>query len=90
MDNSGDTHRSVAVLDSQPASTPELLDKRAVVALLGGCSTRHLYRMVDAGRMPRPLKLGGLVRWRRTDVLDWIRDGCPPVRAMKGTTYQKN
>ena len=27
------------------------------------CSTRHVYRMSDAGRMPSPVKLRGLVRW---------------------------
>lgn len=58
---------------------PELISVRAVAALLGGCSTRHLYRLVDAGRMPPPLRLGGLVRWRRNDVLEWIAGGCPPV-----------
>lgn len=62
----------------------ELLSVRDVAALLGRCSTRHLYRMVDAGRMPRPHKLGGLVRWRRGELMDWIAAGCPPVRVAKG------
>ena len=70
--------------ESRSAVSAELLSVRDVAALLGGCSTRHLYRMVDAGRMPRPLKLGGLVRWRRAEVLEWISDGCPPVRTARG------
>lgn len=56
-----------------------LLDVAAVAALLD-CSTRHVYRLSDAGRMPRPLKLGALVRWNRVAVLDWIAAGCPEVR----------
>jgi excisionase family DNA binding protein len=56
-----------------------LLDVAAVAAMLN-CSERHVYRLSDAGRMPRPLKLGALVRWNRAIVLAWIEDGCKPVR----------
>ena len=55
----------------------ELFDVRAVSELLGGCSTRHVYRLADAGRMPRPIKLGSLVRWRRSELESWINSGCP-------------
>lgn len=61
----------------QSAAVAELLDVRAVAALLGACSTRHVFRLADAGRMPKPIKLGGLVRWRRAEVLEWIAAGCP-------------
>ncbi len=61
----------------RPAISAELLDVRAVAALLGGCSTRHVYRLADAGRMPRPIRLGTLVRWRRTELEAWIGAGCP-------------
>lgn len=56
-----------------------MLDVRAVAALCA-CSVRHVYRMADGGRMPRPVKLGALVRWRREELLDWIVAGCPPCR----------
>jgi hypothetical protein len=36
--------------DPQPAVNAELLDVRAVAALLGGCSVRHVYRLSDAGK----------------------------------------
>ncbi len=55
----------------------ELLDVKAVAALLGGCSTRHVYRLSDSGRMPRPIHLGSLIRWRRAELLRWLNDGCP-------------
>jgi excisionase family DNA binding protein len=41
------------------------------------CSTRTVYRLADAGRMPGPVKLGALVRWPRQAVEQWIADGCP-------------
>ena len=61
----------------------ELLDVGTVAKLLD-CSRRHVYRLSDAGRMPRPLKLGALVRWRRVELMSWLADGCPAVRMGKG------
>jgi excisionase family DNA binding protein len=56
-----------------------LLDVQGVAALLD-CSPRHVYRLSDSGKMPRPLKLGALVRWSRAAVVDWINAGCKPVK----------
>lgn len=61
----------------------ELLDVRDVARLLG-CSRRHVYRLSDGGRMPAPLKLGTLVRWRRAALLEWIDGGCHVVGAVMG------
>lgn len=44
------------------------------------CSPRHVYRLSDAGMMPRPRKLGALVRWSRVEIEKWISDGCPSQR----------
>jgi prophage regulatory protein len=57
----------------------ELLDTRQVAALLG-CSPRTVRRLADAGAMPPPVKLGGLIRWPRKVVAEWIDSGCPRVR----------
>ena len=56
-----------------------LLDVQGVAELLD-CSARHVYRLADAGRMPRPVRLGALVRWRRTDLDNWLAAGCPDLR----------
>jgi len=53
-----------------------LLDVGRVAALLG-VSSRQVYRLADGGRMPRPLKLGGAVRWDREAIESWIAAGCP-------------
>ena len=58
-------------------------DVDAIAELLG-CSSRHVRRMSDSGAMPRPLHLGRLVRWRRTDVDQWLTAGCPNCRPSKG------
>ncbi len=57
--------------------TSKLLDIRTVASLLG-CSIRHVYRLADAGRMPKPVKLGALARWNRVAIEQWIAQGCPP------------
>ncbi len=61
----------------------ELLDVKDVAALLN-CGERTVYRQADAGRIPRPVKLGSLVRWRREELLDWLTAGCPSCRTVKG------
>ena len=55
---------------------PTLLDIHSVAKLLA-CSPRHARRLADTGRMPRPVKLGALVRWSRQEIEGWIAQGCP-------------
>ena len=62
-----------------PAEEVRLLDVNAVAQLLS-CSTRHVYRLADSGQMPRPRKLGALVRWDREELAKWLADGCPACR----------
>jgi excisionase family DNA binding protein len=61
--------------DAQPA----MLTVHDVARLLN-CSARTVYRLCDSGRMPRPVKLGALVRWPREVVEQWIAAGCPTAR----------
>jgi excisionase family DNA binding protein len=70
---------AISTAPVDPTGLRALLDVRAVASLLG-CSPRHIYRLSDRGRMPAPIRLGSLVRWRRTDLDSWLADSCPPVR----------
>ena len=56
----------------------KLLDVNAVAALIGA-SSRTVRRLADWGRMPRPVSLGRMVRWQRSVIEKWIREGCPRV-----------
>ena len=69
--------RSASQVD---ASTTGLLCDVKTVSEILGCSTRHVYRLSDSGRMPAPLRLGSLVRWNRARVQEWIDAGCPSHR----------
>ena len=51
------------------------------VAKMLRCSSRTVYRLADSGRMPRPIKLGALVRWPREQVEAWIANGCAHCRS---------
>ena len=53
-----------------------LIDVQDLSAMLQ-CSTRHIYRLCDLGRMPRPYKIGALCRWDRAAIESWVRNGCP-------------
>lgn len=61
------------------ATLPPLIGVKTVASVCT-FSTRTVYRMSDAGRMPRPIKLGALVRWRTDEIRQWIADGCPSNR----------
>lgn len=50
------------------------------VAEMLDCSVRSVYRLADAGKLPRPVRLGGMVRWNRAELESWVADGCRPVR----------
>ncbi len=63
-----------------PRETSLLVDVNEVAALLK-CSVRHIWRLADAGRMPRPHKIGALCRWDRAAVERWVGDGCPNCRS---------
>ena len=54
----------------------ELITASQLADLLN-ISERTLYRLKSSGQLPRPIHLGGSVRWRLTDIRDWIDKGCP-------------
>ena len=53
------------------------------VAGMLGVTPRTVYRLADSGKLPRPLKIGFSVRWRRAELENWIEAGCPIVRPVK-------
>jgi excisionase family DNA binding protein len=48
------------------------------VAKLIKCSDRHVTTMRKNGKIPKPVKLGAMVRWPRRVIEEWIEAGCPP------------
>lgn len=58
-----------------------LLISAEKVAELLGISKRTLWRLLSAGRLPEPIRLGSVVRWKRDELQEWIEEGCPPLQA---------
>jgi predicted DNA-binding transcriptional regulator AlpA len=47
---------------------PELLNLKECCAALGGIHAASFYRGIRQGRYPRPVKVGSLSRWLRSEV----------------------
>jgi prophage regulatory protein len=52
----------------------DYLIPRKTVEKLSGLSRATIYRLIKAGKFPRPLSIGtGSVRWRQSDIISWQR-----------------
>lgn len=55
---------------------PELLTT-SETARLCNVGQRTMWRWSRCGISPPPKKIGGAVRYSRSEILDWIAAGCP-------------
>jgi predicted DNA-binding transcriptional regulator AlpA len=63
------------------------------VAAMCDVAPRTVNRWRDMGFCPRPLKMCKTVRWRQTDIEQWIADGTPDCRKtnwISATATQKD
>ena len=56
--------------------TKRLLDAKAVAEMLS-LSKRTIFRINGSGKMPRPVRIGGSIRWIESQISEWISLGCP-------------
>jgi excisionase family DNA binding protein len=49
------------------------------LAMILKVSPRSVWRLLSAGKLVPPVRIGGTVRWRFHEVKNWIDQGCPPV-----------
>jgi excisionase family DNA binding protein len=61
---------------------PAMLTAHDVGNLIN-CSPRTVRRLVDLGQIPKPVRLGGMVRWPRQAIEQWLADGCPAASARR-------
>ena len=55
---------------------PLAVSARELSAMLG-VSLRQIWRLNSTGRLPKPVRLGGSVKWRRDEILAWLGQNCP-------------
>lgn len=53
----------------------ELLTVEEVAARLR-ISQRQVWKLLASERLPKPVRLSRSVRWRKSDVDEWVRLGC--------------
>ncbi len=71
-----------------PQQDPQMLDVNQVADRLT-CSPRTVYRQVDMGRMPAPVRIGRLVRWSSDAIDEWVARGCPDPRQRKASSHSR-
>ena len=52
------------------------LNAKQAAAMLN-VSVRQLWRLNSTGRLPRPIRLGHCVRWRKAELEAFVEAGCP-------------
>lgn len=72
------TSKEVKVLSDSSTTESALITAKEVASLLG-ISVRSVWRMESSQQLPSAVRLGGLVRWQRSVIMQWIADGCPKM-----------
>ena len=47
-------------------------------------SERHFYKLHASGRVPKPIRFGRAVRWRASELREWLEAGAPPRARWEG------
>ncbi len=66
----------------------ELLTVQEVATCLK-ISVRQVWKLLSAGRLPRPLRLARSVRFRATDIKFFVEIGCPSRAAFEAACAEK-
>jgi excisionase family DNA binding protein len=69
--------RGCALFATQSPGDEAWALKAAGLALKLNVSVRHVWRMVAAGKLPEPRRIGRCVRWRAAEIDAWFSAGCP-------------
>lgn len=79
MSDAGGRQDSGSVDHAAPTVEPSMLLTRRDLSRELRCSVRELDRLRARGLLPAPIRLGGSTspRWRREDVVAWLREVRP-------------
>jgi predicted DNA-binding transcriptional regulator AlpA len=62
---------------TSPSAGQSLLVDADAVARMLDISPRTVWRLLSAGKLIEPVRVGGNTRWRVDELRQWIADGCP-------------
>jgi len=64
----------------EPHALPELLTTREAAKDVLNVGERSLWRWSRSGAAPAPIRINGrTVRYRRDELLEWVKAGCPRI-----------
>lgn len=78
--------------ESQRMNDLEVKDKLLsvkVVAQILSLSSRSVHRLNTSGRIPKPVKINGAVRWRKSDIEQWMLWVCPDRKTFEARKGDK-
>ena len=64
-------------MNACPDNAGPLLLKAGELAGLLGVSRATVWSWHSAGRIPLPVRIGGVTRWRRAEIESWVEAGTP-------------
>lgn len=76
------SHHANLAGQKMPDDKGLLIDKKSAAKLLK-LSDRTIWAMANEGRMPKPIKIGRLVRWGFEELQAWVNAGGPPMSEWK-------
>ena len=62
--------------DQMCESKPLAVSAKELAGMLG-ISLRQVWRLNSTGKLPKPIRLGGSVKWRRDEIVAWLGQNCP-------------
>lgn len=82
--NNRDTRKPETIAPPEPLGIVRELLTTSEAAMLCNMGERTFWRHSHSGVAPAPVKIGDrLVRFRRSELLEWIDGGCKPVDARR-------
>jgi len=72
-------------MNNNPKISPQTASEREASVLISAetvaqmlnVSPRTVWRLLSAGKLIEPIRIGGNTRWRSAEMRDWIAEGCP-------------
>ena len=72
-----DGRNSLDEVNAESLGTAPMMMTADEIATCLGISSRTVWRLKAKGDLPKSVKIGRAVRWRKSDILEWIEQGCP-------------
>jgi predicted DNA-binding transcriptional regulator AlpA len=78
-------HIGQEILPDRHHMTERFLSAATLADILS-VSIRTVWRLRASGKLPKPVEIGGAIRWRASDISEWSRLGCPELLEFEART----